>query len=196
MSNHNAIKRRPFLIGTAVAVAGGLVGLPSTAGASATAVHPPLNGPDFVVGTVQDVDPAGVLRVRPRGLPPVTVRLAPGALLGRGVQGRVSGVTAYVRGDEVVAHGRSTGTAFSATGLVSLYRWETGQILRRRGDRFETTAGILQLVPSTAPADNPWIAPRPLDQLAAGDRIGAMVWREPSVRDQLVLRIGVLRAGA
>lgn len=147
-----------------------------------------------LIGVVERVDSPRALNVRTTAGPGV-IRFSDDAIFWRGRSGRVTGLAAFVTGDEVVAEGQWATNVFTAATLMSLYRFIEGRITQRQGDRLQTTGGAVQLMPDTVLLGGHGFMGKPLAQLAAGDDIVADAWRDPTTGNLVALRMGVRMAG-
>ena len=191
MDNHK-LSRRQFLKATgamiAVASAIFLWDRPWAYGIADQIVE--LDEDQIVYGTIENIDSSGVVYLNSQESM-VSVQFSSDSIFSRGNLGHVRGVNDFVIGDQVVAEGEWNGDVFQANALMSIYLAIEGTILTRTNNHLETSAGTLLLTPETRASRGNAFVEKPLDDLATGDEIGAMVWREPGVGDFIVLRIGV-----
>jgi hypothetical protein len=148
-----------------------------------------------LIGVVERIDSPRVLNVHSRAGPGV-IRFSDDATFFRGHSKRVTGLAAFMPGDEVVAEGEWVADGFAATSLLSTYRFVEGRIVRRQGMRLETTDATIQLIPDTKILQDHGFISKPLAQVGVGDEIVADVWRDPSTGQFLALRLGVRESRA
>jgi hypothetical protein len=181
--DRRAVSRRQLLKSVGVTVGGvALAGIPSPGLAD--------DLDKIVIGAAESIDADGTLTVRTTRAR-VGIRFTDDATFLRGYTGRVQGLDQFVAGDEIVARGEWIGRTFRATSLTSLYRLIESRILRRSGNQLDTSAGILELLDITSPAEGYLYTPKPLALLSEGDSIGALAWRDPRRGHHIALRIGV-----
>jgi hypothetical protein len=150
-------------------------------------------GEDVLIGVVERVESPSTLLVTSSGNPAV-IKLADAAVLSHGPSGLVAGLGAFIPREEVVAEGQWIDGAFIATALMTRYRLVEGTIVRRHGNRLETTAGDVLLAPYTVPESAPDFTAKPLNHLRVGDTIWADGWHDPTISNFVALRIGVRSA--
>jgi len=189
----HGLTRRQWLKGTSGAVLAGYVALSRDLSSAA-----PLAGDqeEVAAGVVERIEPPNILKIRGFREGPVSISFSDDAAFWRGHSGRVAGLDVFILGDEVVAEGQWTASGFAATTLMSMYRLIEGRVVHRKDNRLQTTGGIVQLTSDTVLLDGDGFVDKTLDGLAVGDDIVAEVWRDPSTRDLVALRIGVRKAGA
>jgi hypothetical protein len=148
----------------------------------------------FVTGTLERIEQSDLLYLS--SLDPnqarqtITVKVLPTATISRGVQGIVNSTDGFVLGEKVIAEGNWVDGLFVATALMSLYYFVEGEILERKQERLETTAGIILLTPDTEPAASAGYEAEPLEKLATGDEIAALVWDDPTNNTYVAAKVG------
>lgn len=148
----------------------------------------------FVTGTLERIEQSDLLYLSSldpnQALQTITVKVLPTATISRGVQGIVNSADDFVPGEKMVAEGNWIDGLFVATALMSLYYFVEGEILERRLERLETTAGVIILTPDTEPAVVEGYEAEPLEKLAAGDEIAALAWDDPTNNTYVATKVG------
>ena len=120
----------------------------------------------------------------------ITVKVLPTATISRGVQGIVNSTDGFVPGEKVVAEGDWVDGLFVATILMSLYYFVEGEVLARKQEQLETTAGVILLTPDTEPAAAAGYEAEPLEELAAGDEVAVLAWDDPTNDTYVAAKVG------
>lgn len=184
-----ALRRRDFLGTAAGAGAAAVVGADTAMSAPpAESISTWING---VVGRVLDERTAEVtLDGRAR---PTRVTLASGGVARKSGPVRL---TDFSRGERVTAGGEWHGEHFHAEVFEELYAVFDGVVKRRTRGRLQTTEGPLRVTDSTTArggfALGHALEERPVADIAAGDRVIAMVRYEPNAGEHDAVLIGVV----
>jgi hypothetical protein len=153
----------------------------------------PGNEAPIIIGTLERVEPPDLLHISSanpsQSAQTIIVKVPSTATISRGLQGIVSSTDVFVPGDKVVAEGEWKDGLFVATALMSLYYYIEGEIIERRQERLETTAGVILLTPESEKAAADGYEAVPLDELADGDEIAALVWNDPISNTNLAARV-------
>lgn len=123
-----------------------------------------------------------------------TIRVTGATALSPVRTGGAAGLAAFAPGDEIIAEGQWGADGFAARALATLYRPIEGRLTGRQGDRLQTTAGVVLLTPTTRPVADDRLTDKPLAQLAVGDEIAALTWRDPASGDLDACLLGVKKA--
>ncbi|MCA9943290.1 MAG: hypothetical protein H6656_22070 [Ardenticatenaceae bacterium] len=148
----------------------------------------------FVTGTLERIEQSDLLYLS--ALDPnqarqtITVKVLPTATISRGVQGIVNSTDGFVPGEKVVAEGDWVDGLFVATILMSLYYFVEGEVLARKQEQLETTAGVILLTPDTEPAAAAGYEAEPLEELAAGDEVAVLAWDDPTNDTYVAAKVG------
>jgi hypothetical protein len=151
----------------------------------------PGNGAPIVSGILERVEPPDLLHISSakQTAQTIIVKVPSTATVSRGLQGIVSSPDVFVPGDKVVAEGEWKDGLFVATALMSLYYYIEGEIIERRQERLETTAGVILLTPKSEKAAADGYEAVPLDNLTDGDEIAALVWNDPINNTYLAAKV-------
>jgi hypothetical protein len=145
---------------------------------------------DVVSGVVERISSGSVILAQAEGGPPIAVRTGTDTRFWKEAWVDLS---AFEVGDEAVAVGRWDGEGFLAAFVTPAYRIVEDTVQARIGDLIEGLNGPWELVPETAPVEDPsvgLVAKSPAD-IGPGDRI-FLGGRMDGQRGRLiVLRIGV-----
>ena len=148
----------------------------------------------FVTGTLERIEQSDLLYLS--ALDPnqarqtITVKVLPTATISRGVQGIVNSTDGFVPGEKVVAEGDWVDGLFVATILMSLDYFVEGEVLARKQEQLETTAGVILLTPDTEPAAAAGYEAEPLEELAAGDEVAVLAWDDPTNDTYVAAKVG------